>query len=329
MRLKLDAGRPRRAGARGADQRGVTAGRRRLGTAPAPRARRSTTPTRSFAKNAAAKLSRASIAPGRDRAAASVARAQPMMAPAGGGMPNLARDRRRPLPDSGMPAGTVSVRVARRMPSNGVAGARGQRGHQERRRRDAQAHREDRRRRARRCSRGWPRATSSTPRSPSTARSWRPRPSPLPRTGGIRTMLIAALGSWRARRPRRRGARRQRGRRAGVHARAPRRASRADAACRRAPRRAPLRRERRAHPQSAGAAGDGRQVEQDRACATARATRQGVAHFPTCPAARATGYAAVLEWHGMRLGTAPFPMPESGGARAEIRALGRTARSRR
>src|SRR5580692_1507996 len=53
--------------------------------------------------------------------AASVARAQPMMG--GSGMPNLAEIVGRPLPDSGMPAGTVSVRVARQMPSNGVAAA--------------------------------------------------------------------------------------------------------------------------------------------------------------------------------------------------------------
>ena len=38
-------------------------------------------------------------------------------------MPNLAEIVGRPLPDNGMPAGTVSVRVARKMPSNGVAGA--------------------------------------------------------------------------------------------------------------------------------------------------------------------------------------------------------------
>ena len=38
-------------------------------------------------------------------------------------MPNLAEIVGRPLPDSGMPTGTVSVRVARKMPSNGVAGA--------------------------------------------------------------------------------------------------------------------------------------------------------------------------------------------------------------
>ena len=53
---------------------------------------------------------------------ASVARAQPTMM-GGSGMPNLAEIVGRPLPDNGMPAGTVSVRVARRMPSNGVAGA--------------------------------------------------------------------------------------------------------------------------------------------------------------------------------------------------------------
>ena len=47
--------------------------------------------------------------------------AQPMMG--GSGMPNLAEIVGRPLPDSGMPTGTVSVRVARKMPSNGVAGA--------------------------------------------------------------------------------------------------------------------------------------------------------------------------------------------------------------
>ncbi len=38
-------------------------------------------------------------------------------------MPNLAEIVGRPLPDNGMPTGTVSVRVARKMPSNGVAGA--------------------------------------------------------------------------------------------------------------------------------------------------------------------------------------------------------------
>ena len=51
----------------------------------------------------------------------------------------------------------------------------------------------------------------------------------------------------------------------------------------------------------------------------------GVAHFSGLPHGDGSGYAAVLEWHGLRLGTAPFPMPDASGARAEIRALGRTA----
>jgi len=46
-----------------------------------------------------------------------------MMAGGGGGMPNLAEIVGRPLPDNGMSPGTVSVRVARHMPSNGVADA--------------------------------------------------------------------------------------------------------------------------------------------------------------------------------------------------------------
>src|SRR5450432_638567 len=57
-------------------------------------------------------------------AVASTAHAQPMMAGGGGGgMPNLAEIVGKPLPDSGMPPGTVSVRVARQRPANGVADA--------------------------------------------------------------------------------------------------------------------------------------------------------------------------------------------------------------
>jgi hypothetical protein len=51
----------------------------------------------------------------------------------------------------------------------------------------------------------------------------------------------------------------------------------------------------------------------------------GLARFTGLPTGDTTGYAAVVEWNGTRLGTAPFPMPSSGGARAEIRALTRTA----
>ena len=49
--------------------------------------------------------------------------AQPMLKGGGGGMPDLAQIVGRALPDRGMPTGTVSVRVARKMPANAVAGS--------------------------------------------------------------------------------------------------------------------------------------------------------------------------------------------------------------
>ena len=55
--------------------------------------------------------------------AAPAAAAQPMMKGGGGGMPDLSQIVGRPLPDRGMPTGTVSVRVARKMPANAVAGS--------------------------------------------------------------------------------------------------------------------------------------------------------------------------------------------------------------
>ena len=51
----------------------------------------------------------------------------------------------------------------------------------------------------------------------------------------------------------------------------------------------------------------------------------GQARFTDLPVGPQTGYAAVIDWKGLRLNTVPFGMPESGGARAEIRALARTA----
>ena len=47
-------------------------------------------------------------------------------------------------------------------------------------------------------------------------------------------------------------------------------------------------------------------LEQDRRRATARATAPAWRASPTCRPARQTGYAAVIDWHGLRLGTAPF-----------------------
>ncbi len=51
----------------------------------------------------------------------------------------------------------------------------------------------------------------------------------------------------------------------------------------------------------------------------------GHARFTGLPVGQQTGYAAVIEWRGLRLNTSPFAMPESGGVRAEIRALARTS----
>jgi hypothetical protein len=50
----------------------------------------------------------------------------------------------------------------------------------------------------------------------------------------------------------------------------------------------------------------------------------GQARFTDLPVGPQTGYAAVIDWKGLRLNTVPFGMPESGGVRAEIRALART-----
>ena len=51
----------------------------------------------------------------------------------------------------------------------------------------------------------------------------------------------------------------------------------------------------------------------------------GVAKFADLPTGKTSGYAAVTDWQGMHIGTEPFSMPEDQGARAEIRALGRTS----
>src|SRR5262245_34576619 len=68
-------------------------------------------------------LALAALLPMAERAA----HAQPMFgggAPGGGGgMPDLRMMNGKPLPDQGLPAGTVTVRVARKMPVNAVVGA--------------------------------------------------------------------------------------------------------------------------------------------------------------------------------------------------------------
>jgi hypothetical protein len=65
--------------------------------------------------------------------------------------------------------------------------------------------------------------------------------------------------------------------------------------------------------------------EGDIAVRNGKSDASGQARFTDLPVGSQTGYAAVIDWKGLRLNTVPFAMPESGGARAEIRALARTA----
>jgi hypothetical protein len=263
-------------------------------------------------------------------AVAAVARAQPMMA-GGGGMPNLAEIVGRPLPDSGMPAGTVSVRVARTMPSNGVAGAevsaviKNAGGDLRRRTEKTDAD-------GRALFEGMAPGDEFNAEVTVDGELLKTEAFTLPQVGGLRTMLIAALGK---------------GDRAGG---------------KEAPAGA-------AASAGAGAGGPSGQFTLGATAGVAttdpgmpagrlevslfdesgapipnqpvllgmvdktnkievrhgKSDASGVAHFADLPRGESTGYAAVLEWHGMRLGTAPFPMPEKGGARAEIRALGHTS----
>ncbi len=257
-------------------------------------------------------------------AAASVARAQPMMG--GSGMPNLAEIVGRPLPDSGMPTGTVSVRVARKMPSNGVAGAevsaviKNAGGDLRRRSEKTDAD-------GRALFEGMAPGDEFNAEVTVDGELLKTEAFTLPQVGGLRTMLIAALGNG------------------GGEAAPPGPAASADAGGAGAQftlgatagvattdpslpagrlevslfdeSGAPIPNQ----PVLLGMVDKTNKIE----VRHGKSDAAGVAHFADLPRGDGTGYAAVLEWHGMRLGTAPFPMPESGGARAEIRALGHTS----
>jgi hypothetical protein len=262
---------------------------------------------------------------------ASAARAQPMMG-AGAGMPNLAEIVGRPLPDLGMPVGTVSVRVSRQLPANPVAGvevsaliknAGG-----------------DSRRRAETTDSGGRvlfegmvpgdefRAEVTVGKEVLTTETFT-----LPPEGGLRTMLIADLGTS-GRAPAAGGAAAPAatgsaaaaggepppfvlGATAGV--------ATADAAL------PPGTLEVRVLDETGAPIGNHAvllgMIDQSNKIDVrhGKSDAAGLARFTGLPTGDTTGYAAVVEWHGTRLGTAPFPMPSSGGARAEIRALTRTA----
>ena len=260
-------------------------------------------------------------------AAASVARAQPMMG--GSGMPNLAEIVGRPLPDNGMPPGTVSVRVARKMPSNGVAGAevsaviKNAGGDLRRRTEKTDAD-------GRALFEGMAPGDEFHAEVTVDGELLKTEAFTLPQVGGLRTMLIAALGKGG-------GGNSAAGEGAtspGAGAGAPggQFTLGATAGVATTDPSLPAGRLEVSLFDESGAPIPNQPVLLGMVDKTSKidvrhgkSDASGVAHFADLPRGEGTGYAAVLEWHGMRLGTAPFPMPESGGARAEIRALGHTS----
>jgi len=265
-------------------------------------------------------------------ALATVARAQPMMG--GGGMPNLAEIVGRPLPDRGMPTGTVSVRVSRKLPANAVAGVevsaiiKNAGGDLRRRTEKTDAG-------GRALFEGMVPGDEFRAEVTVDGKTLHTDTFPLPSEGGIRTMLIADLGAL--------GEAPAAGAPAGSGA--PAGAPTAAAGSEPPPfvlgatagvavadaalpvgtlevrvldeAGAPIRN----HPVLLGMIDKSNKID----VRHGKSDGNGLAHFSDLPTGDGTGYAAVVEWNGTRLGTAPFPMPSVGGARAEIRALSHTA----
>jgi hypothetical protein len=250
--------------------------------------------------------------------------AQPF-AGGGGGMPNLRAISGQPLPDRGMPAGTVSVRIARKIPANAVAGV-------EITVITKNAGGDARKRTAKTDASGRALFESLAPGDEFHAEvtvdgeRLETQTFPVPAEGGVRTMLIAGLGPESAQE-------------AGGDGAAPAAgggqqpfALGSTTGSARPEKSLPLKTlEVRLldeaghpipnHPVTLGSVDTTNKVDVRRA--TTDGT--GVARFTDLPVGKTTGYAAVTDWHGLHIGTEPFAMPEDSGARAEIHALERTS----
>ena len=251
--------------------------------------------------------------------------AQPFVNGGAGGMPDLRTISGKPLPDSGMPAGTVSVRVARKTPANAAAGL------------DVAAITKNaggdlRKRTAKTDARGRVLFDSLAVGDEFHAEVvvdgelLKTEVFPVPAEGGVRTMLIAGLGPAPA-------------------GGEPEAAAGGDGAAAGGDQFAlgsatgttkpepslPVKtlevrlldendRPVPNHPVTLGS------VDQTSKVTVRHATTdgRGVARFTELATGRTTGYAAVTDWHGMHVGTEPFAMPEDAGARAEIHAVSRT-----
>jgi hypothetical protein len=267
-----------------------------------------------------ARLLLAAVALGAIAFPAPPATAQPF-AGGGGGMPNLRAISGQPLPDQGMPAGTVSVRVARKIPANAVAGV------------DVSVITKNaggdlRKRTLKTDASGRVLFDSLAPGDEFHAEvtvdgeRLETVKFPIPTQGGVRTMLIAGLGPAGA-----------------GDAEAPPAAGGgkpfalgSTTGSAKPEKSLPVKTlevrllDESGHPipkhsVTLGSVDSANKVD----VRHADTDGAGVARFTELPTGKTTGYAAVTDWHGMHIGTEPFAMPEDSGARAEIHALERTS----
>lgn len=245
----------------------------------------------------------------------------------GGGMPDLRKISGQPLPDSGMAPGTVSVRVARKIPANGVANV------------DVAAITKNaggdlRKKTAKTDAGGRVIFESLAPGDEFHAEVTvdgellQTITFPIPAQGGVRTMLIAGLGPAPAG-----GDEAEGGAPAGEQPAGSSNFALGSTTGSAKPEKSlPVKTlEVRIldesgqavpnHPVTLGSVDTSNKVDVRHAVTDGT----GVARFTNLPTGKTTGYAAVTDWHGLHIGTEPFAMPEDSGARAEIRALARTS----
>ena len=254
--------------------------------------------------------------------AAPRASAQPFASGGGGGMPNLRAISGQPLPDAGMPAGTVSVRVARKIPANAVTGVdvvaiiKNSGGDLRKRTLKTDAS-------GRVLFEGIAPGDELHAEVTVDGELLQTVAFPMPEKGGVRTMLIAGLPP------------------AGAEAEAAAPAAGGGSqpfalgsttGSAKPEKSLPIKTlevrilDEAGHavpnqPVTLGSVDTANKVDVRRATTDG----SGVARFTDLPVGKTTGYAAVTDWHGLHIGTEPFAMPEDSGARAEIHALDRTS----
>ena len=236
------------------------------------------------------------------------------------GMPNLRVMNGKPLPDPGLPAGTVSVRVARKMPVNAVVGtevtALVTNSGGDTKKRTATTDNS-----GRAIFEGVGAGNQFQAEVKVDGETIKSTTFTVPPTGGIRTMLIAGLGPAPAggddeeeagEAPG--GERFSLGASTGTAQPAP------DLAAKTLEVRV-LDENGRPLPNLNVQLGWAAQGPEKLQVTRATTNAEGLARFTGLATGANVGYAAVVDYHGIRLGTQPFTMPETGGVRAEIRAL--------